>query len=641
MILKFKSINNLAVFNGFEWDSSVKSKNGVIQSLKQINVIYGRNYSGKTTLSRIVRAMETGILSNKYENPDFTVELKDNSNIMPLNLTSHSKIIRVFNDDFVRENLRFIFNPEEDIKSFAILGSDNNIIEREIEELQLELGIKEEGRETGLYKALKEIQLIVAQEKDKFVKAESALNEKLKFKALDRINGIKYKSERFGDQNYTTTKLESEIQNIINDNYQPPSNEKIKELDKLLMEKPNPPISDIYFPAFSFNSLSNKARTLVERKIAESDKIEELVKDSVLNRWANEGREYHRNKREKCAFCGNIISQGRWNELDKHFDKESEQLEKDINDLIQLIEKEKIEISVGFRPLENEFYTEFHSKIDDLKQEYLDISGKYINNLNTIVDQLLIRKDSLINPFTYADSEDFSDQLRNIFNKYEVLRKESDNYTNQLSSKQNQSKEILRLKEVYDFALTIDYTTEVDNIKKLKINADQKEMNKEQLFIKIAEKENLLDSKKRQLKDEEEGANKVNEYLNDFFGHRFLSLEAIECVNDNLENDKIIHFEIKRNGKKAHHLSEGECSLISFCYFIAKLEDITTKGQKPIIWIDDPVSSLDGNHIFFLYSLIKSEIIDNNSFEQIFISTHNLNFLKYLKRLNGGVVDLN
>src|SRR5690606_32426944 len=131
--------------------------------------------------------------------------------------------------------------------------------------------------------------------------------------------------------------------------------------------------------------------------------------------------------------------------------------------------------------------------------------------------------------------------------------------------------------------------------------------------------------------DEEKGALKVNEYLNNFFGHDFLTLQALEDTD--VLGGKKIRFEIIRNGKKAHHLSEGECSLIAFCYFMAKLEDIETKGTKPIIWIDDPISSLDSNHIFFVYSLINSEIVAKQDFEQLFISTHNLDFLKYLKRL--------
>lgn len=156
----------------------------------------------------------------------------------------------------------------------------------------------------------------------------------------------------------------------------------------------------------------------------------------------------------------------------------------------------------------------------------------------------------------------------------------------------------------------------------------------------ISQKEELIAEKKRQLNDEEKGARKVNEYLNHFFGHQFLSLEVI---NDSIpeESDRKIKFEVKRDGKKAYHLSEGECSLLAFCYFLAKLDDIDTKGSKPIIWIDDPISSLDSNHVFFVYSLIGAEIVASGKFAQLFISTHNLDFLKYLRRLSGKYLDAN
>ena len=108
----------------------------------------------------------------------------------------------------------------------------------------------------------------------------------------------------------------------------------------------------------------------------------------------------------------------------------------------------------------------------------------------------------------------------------------------------------------------------------------------------------------RQLNDEEEGAKRVNRYLNDFFGHNFVTLEAEEVM----EGDKRIRFRIMRNGKPAFNLSQGERSLISFCYFMAKLDDIDTNGRKPLIWIDDPISSLDTNHIYFMYSLIVAKM---------------------------------
>ena len=132
---------------------------------------------------------------------------------------------------------------------------------------------------------------------------------------------------------------------------------------------------------------------------------------------------------------------------------------------------------------------------------------------------------------------------------------------------------------------------------------------------------------KDQLKDEGKAADKVNDYLNNYFGHAFLSIKAIED-----ETGK--RFEVIRKNVKAHHLSEGESSLIAFCYFIAKLDDVETKNSKPIVLIDDPISSLDSNHIFFIFSLIVSEIVQPDNFKQLFVSTHNLDFLKYLKKIS-------
>ena len=74
MIKKFKTIKNLAVFRDFDWDTSVLDSQGRVQQFSQVNVIYGRNYSGKTTLSRMMRAFETGKLSDKYGAYSFSIE---------------------------------------------------------------------------------------------------------------------------------------------------------------------------------------------------------------------------------------------------------------------------------------------------------------------------------------------------------------------------------------------------------------------------------------------------------------------------------------------------------------------------------------------------------------------------------------
>lgn len=51
--------------------------------------------------------------------------------------------MRVFNEDFVKDNLRFLINESEDIESFAILGDKNIEIEVAITSKEKELGTEE------------------------------------------------------------------------------------------------------------------------------------------------------------------------------------------------------------------------------------------------------------------------------------------------------------------------------------------------------------------------------------------------------------------------------------------------------------------------------------------------------------------
>lgn len=634
MIRKIKSIGNLAVFNGFEWDKEVRDESGNVRDFQAINIIYGRNYSGKTTLSRILRAMETGKLSDKFENPSFSASLTDGTQATQANLLSHGKKIRVFNEDFVRANLRFITNPDDSIEPFAILGDDNNKIEKEIEALEAELGSKEEGRETGLYAQHIKISATHAEATRAHKNAQDTLENQLRTKSTDKKIGIRYKSDRFGNQNYDIRDIKSDIQRVRTAGYQQPTDEQLAQHEKLISEKTLQPISSFHAPSLKFLDLASETETLVSKKISESDKIEELVKDAVLNRWVNEGRTHHKGKRDKCAFCDNPISEDRWKELEKHFDEESERLEKDIDALIIRIGIEKNTASSALSIDKSRFYSKFHNQLDDLARTLKDAVGKYDKSLEKLVTQLKARKEEILNQKAFEKPDDAFADLLTMWSTYESIRTDSDNFTTSLNTEQASAKEALRLKEVSDYLITIRYQEQLTSIEELKEKLDTAKLEKGQTEGGIREKEELIASKKRELNDEEKGAKKVNGYLNNFFGHKFLTLEAKKDEFSG-EESKRIRFEVIRDGKKAYHLSEGECSLLAFCYFLAKLDDIDTRDSKPIIWIDDPISSLDGNHIFFVYSLLNAEIVAAGKFEQLFVSTHNLDFLKYLKRIDG------
>lgn len=637
-IKRIDSIKNMAVFKDFKWASSVMDKVNKVAEFKKINILYGRNYSGKTTISRILRALETGFVSEKYASSEFQLSFNDGTDVTQNSLTGHGQVVRVFNEDFVRDNLRYITNPDDSIEPFAILGDDNNKIEKDIKALEGEIGSEEEGKETGLYAKKKKANSDFDGIRGKHKKATGDLDKQLGDKATDRKIGIKYKPERFGDQNYNIQKLKTDIGKVQDANYQPPTDEQLAQCEKLISEKTLQLIPPFQAPRLNISTLVNETETLVTKKISESDKIEELVKDAILNRWVNDGRTHHKGKFDNCAFCGNPITEDRWSKLERHFDKESEQLEKNIDTMIVSIESEKSAVTFALSIDKDRFYSKFHGRIDELDRVLKDAVGKYTKSLDSLTAQLKARKHDILNPKSFEKPDDASSDLVAAWNLYNEIRSQSDKFSNSLSTEQTKAKKALRLKEVSDYIVTIRYLEQLSAIEALKGKLDETEREKNRIAGDIRQKEELITSKKRELNDEEKGAKKVNEYLNNFFGHQFLTLEA---KKDEVagEESKRIRFEVIRDGKKAYHLSEGECSLLAFCYFLAKLDDIDTKDLKPIIWIDDPISSLDGNHIFFVYSLLNAEIVSGGRFGQLFVSTHNLDFLKYLKRLKGKFLD--
>ncbi|MFA6866530.1 MAG: AAA family ATPase [Clostridia bacterium] len=626
MIKRISYIKNLATFKNFEWIKSVRNTNQVFD-FEKINILYGRNYSGKTTLSRIIRAMETGKISEKYELPKFEVVFKDGNLITESQIESCEKSIRVFNEDFVKENLSFLRDDDGDIKPFAILGDDNIKIEEEIKRIKKILGSNEIEKETGLYKQNTDAKKDYDEIYNRYEKETSDLEKKLKDKATNKIIGIKYKPEKFGDVNYNIIKLQEDIKIVLSENFVDIGTEEEKRLEILLKETTKEEIIGIEMPKLMWSDVLTKTKEVVSRKIGASNKITELLHNIALNKWVKQGTELLKGK-NICAFCGNEISDDRWVQLNAHFDEESKKLEEDINKILEKIQNEKDIIEKSFKIDKTKFYSKYNEELLNLEKRYLEAESEYIKELMNLEEALNKRKDKIIYPFVLGVVQDKSNLVQNIFDDYDIIRKQSNSYSAKLKAEQTVAKVKLRLHEAKNYCLLINYkeiSQELENLRKLKIAQNE-------IYIKIltdiTNYENEVKTKKHLMQDEGKGAVQVDKYLKNYFGHQYLSLKAVKS-----ESDLSVNFKIIRDGKQAYNLSEGECNLIAFCYFMAKLKDIDTNGIKPIIWIDDPISSLDGNHIFFVFSLIAAEIVDKDIYDQLFVSTHNLDFLNYLNRL--------
>lgn len=629
-IIKIAEIKNLAVFKNFKWDDSVKAKDGKVEVFKDINIFYGRNYSGKTTLSRIFRAFETGTISDKYENPEFKILFDDKTSICQNNLNDKQNI-RVFNSDFIDENLSFLRNPDDGkIQPFAIMGEENNILIPEIEKIQNELGKNTENEKTGLYKELDEKNQAYDQAKTLH---KTKVNE-LERRLTEKARSMKNSNRTFVEATYNINYIKKDIETISEQKLSILPEQKITELNKILHEDVKSNIKKANDYTFKYKDLVAETQKLLLKKVESADKIQELVEDALLNSWVKKGLELHIN-RKSCAFCGQLLPDGRISLLQHHFNEEMDIFQKEIENEICNIESEKESIATKYDTLkETDLYIRYQEKAKESIRKIKQAVESYIAELDKIIVQLRAKKEKVFDEVEFIEPDDITQSILNGVTEYNTLIDEAIKYGNDLQDEKNNAKKILRLNTVFQFLLDIKYQDLCAEITRLNVDAVTKKNDFDSLQVTLTKKENELESKQTQLNDEKKGANKVNEYLSNFFGHEFLQLIPIE--EDSGTNDiKHYKFEIQRNGKQAYNLSEGECRLVAFSYFMAKLNDTQTANRKPIIWIDDPICSLDANHVFFVYSLISSEIAIKDNFEQLFITTHNLDFLKYLLRLNG------
>ena len=89
---------------------------------------------------------------------------------------------------------------------------------------------------------------------------------------------------------------------------------------------------------------------------------------------------------------------------------------------------------------------------------------------------------------------------------------------------------------------------------------------------------------------------------------------------------------IKRNGRVANNLSEGERGAIALIFFLTKLKEENFNAQNRIIIIDDPVSSFDSQYLYGAFGFIKEKVKElKRDLEQVFIFTHHFPFFRLVR----------
>ncbi|WP_297201575.1 AAA family ATPase [uncultured Pluralibacter sp.] len=625
-------IGSFGSFTDLSWKNSLKDAGNNVQNFKRLNILYGRNYSGKTTLSRIFRALETGRIPHNYVDPNFTIR-GDKGDVTQVGLAGHGYDVRVYNRDFVSDNLSFLVNQTDgEIKTFAIVGEKNKEIEDAITAIQTRLGSVES--KAGLRHELEAKKKERDRTKDNHKNASDALEGKLRSHANNKIK----QNRIYGPAVYNIESIKKDIGSVKKPSFTALTTEEQAAKVNLLKQEALPDITYTVSINLNIESISKVAEELLSRLIKPTLPIQELLNETALQMWVKEGIPLHKDKRDTCAFCRQNLPHDIWQVLDSHFSKESSALESSIDSCLTSIATE-IQAIPNFLTLTGDkFYAEEKILFETSNIALAEHLKGYIQDLKALQAALDKRKNAIFQQVPMPVNIHDPTAIQQCVGDINDLIAKNNGRTISLENDKSTARESLRLSDVASFISDITYDIELARIASLKIDADTANTAFTEAEAEILEQETEVTRLQGQQKDERKGAERVNELLSHFFGHDGIKLEA----KDNVENTSV-KFEVSRDGKSAYNLSEGECSLIAFCYFMAKLEEPESKGKDLIIYIDDPISSLDGNHIFFMFSLIESLIAkpiknadrtNSYRYKQLFISTHNLDFLKYLKKIS-------
>ena len=355
-------------------------------------------------------------------------------------------------------------------------------------------------------------------------------------------------------------------------------------------------------------SLYEQTNALTVRTARAASPIERLKNNPSLQEWVREGRALHEGK-SKCQFCEKKLDEDWIEKLNGHFSADYENLLSEIEELTTELEKNKITSQLSGK---GDFYTELQSKYDEAKSRLESQIKSFNANIDTLMEALNKKKDEMFAATSVEVLQDNARQLQIEVEQVNAVIKKHNEKTTNFETQKEEAKERLIEHWAREFAIEMKYSEALKEVEEQDAQAKAHEAERDRIL-------NEIQGLQERLSDAVKGAERINKYLRSYFGTDEIRMIVAE--------DKK-HFRVERSGHKAENLSEGEETAIAFSHFLAKLEENNNDLSQTIVFIDDPVSSLDCNHLFHTYSFIKHILADC---KQLFISTHNFEFFNLIK----------
>jgi len=583
-ISRITKIKDYRIFRDFTWPNE-------LPAFAQFNVIYGWNWSGKTTLSFLFANLQ-----EKRETTEGQVEFElDNgskitgSEIPVANVPS----IRVFNRNFVAKTIESI--QINNVAPIYFIGEENIEKQKEAEKLKIELEkAREDANKTQANKVKTERELdSYCIEKGRFIKEallgspDHANYDKRSFReAIRKLKEISPLPIRLSDGEKDRLRKKKELQ-------------------------AKPDISKLSISIPDLGQLRTKTEDILKRSVV-SQVMDELVNEPDVSNWVQKGLLLHKGDHQTdiCRFCGNVLSPDRLAKLEAHFNDTFSAFQREIDEVIAKIVIKQRALSDVIFPDESRFYDHLAVEVSPCIESAKKAIHSIVQSLDLLKNALERKKEHLFKQIIFDDSGFADDTLdfSAAIDAINVIIEKHSTTTNNLSSE---------IKNAYK-ALEQDYVLEfLPGFEELTNALITAESALADISGKPKELEEKITKIERQIVEHRRPADELNLKLRSYLGHDELRFEVKETG-----------YALLRNGQAAFDLSEGERTAIAFLYFLKSLKGKDFNLSNGIVVIDDPVSSLDANSLFSAFGYMKER---TKGCHQLFILTHNFAFFRQVK----------
>lgn len=592
MIKKISKLKNFGIFQEFSWKD--------IEEFKAKNLIYGWNYSGKTTLSKLFHVLEDKGASKYFNGSEFALEIEYEDVIKTIteqNVSDFPFQVRVFNTEYIKRVFTWD-DPKSDIDPISFyLGDPAGNIKSEIDKLE-----KNNKRLTNIRdrRYQKKIDDFLSYNKNngKFTEKAKEIREEYLPRTFQQSELNKSHFER--------------LVNLVKNNTSQfilPETEKSKYRQEVLGEREFDPINvDLQFHE-KLADLTHDVKKILEDTAPKSIPISDLDENSDLFDWVQTGLLLHKES-YSCKFCTNILPASRVDDLNSYYSTKLKEIQTAIDSALENIKKEKISVNIDL-PDESKLAKPYRTDYQKGILAFKEVLKEYTNQLKSLESDLTRKRSHIFENITSTTIK-----LVSFSSAFDLIREsigQHNTWLTEFDDRKIAAKDKMLKHYAAEYVQLEDYLE-----KENKFNCSESTV--KTINAAIASNEENIFKLNAKLSNKVKGQEELNKSLKILLHRDDLKIE--------IRNDK---FTLERNSHFATSLSEGEKSAIAFSYFLTELKSLREeeKLNETIIFIDDPISSLDSNHIFQVRSLIQG-FFAKGDFCQLFVSTHNFEFFSVL-----------